>query len=195
VNHSNPSPENALAVSFRQGTSSIFSKRTTPNWQRRFNPVELPLGHVPAIWVAWGIGGCRHPEHLSAARGRAGSARSRFNALALLVTLAACEVILRVVDLRYLRMDESGIAPVYGHDSALGWYPIPNSAQTLQRRPHRACAPQQHRVARYRTRGDAKPTIAFVGDSFVWGYDAEEHERFTISCATGCPPTTSPMSG
>jgi hypothetical protein len=24
-----------------------------------------------------------------------------------------------------------------------------------------------------------KPTIAFVGDSFVWGYDAEESERFT----------------
>jgi len=24
-----------------------------------------------------------------------------------------------------------------------------------------------------------KPTIAFVGDSFVWGYDAEQDERFT----------------
>ena len=24
-----------------------------------------------------------------------------------------------------------------------------------------------------------KPTIAFIGDSFVWGYDAEQNERFT----------------
>src|SRR5262249_17038744 len=26
---------------------------------------------------------------------------------------------------------------------------------------------------------NAKPTIAFVGDSFVWGYDAEAEERFS----------------
>ena len=50
--------------------------------------------------------------------------------IVLLATLAACEMILRVIDLRYLRMDESGVAPVYAHDAELGWYPIPNSAQT-----------------------------------------------------------------
>ena len=97
----------------------------------------------------------------------------------LLVTLAACEVILRVIDLRYLRLDESGVAPVYAHDPELGWFPIPNSAQsyTGARTVHvhhnsiglRDIEPEQ----------TAKPAIAFVGDSFVWGYDAEEDERFT----------------
>jgi len=99
--------------------------------------------------------------------------------LVLAVTLAACEVILRVVDLRYLRMDESGIAPVYGHDAALGWYPIPNSAQTYS--GARSVHVRHNSIGLRDIEPEAtqKPTIAFVGDSFVWGYDAEEHERFT----------------
>jgi hypothetical protein len=99
--------------------------------------------------------------------------------LVLLVTLAACEAILRVVDLRYLRMDESGIAPVYAHDAELGWYPIPNSAQTYSGARtvhvrHNSIGLRDIELER-----SPKPTIAFVGDSFVWGYDAEEDERFT----------------
>lgn len=97
----------------------------------------------------------------------------------LVVTLAACEAILRVIDLRYLRMDESGIAPVYAHDDELGWFPIPNSSQlyTGARTVH-----VRHNSIGLRDiepEANAKPTIAFVGDSFVWGYDAEEDERFT----------------
>ena len=99
--------------------------------------------------------------------------------LILLITLVVAEVILRVIDLRYLRLDESGVQPVYAHDAELGWFPIPNSLQsytgsrTVQVHHNsigfRDAEPQQ----------TGKPTIAFAGDSFVWGYDAEEGERFT----------------
>jgi len=99
--------------------------------------------------------------------------------LILVVTLAIAEAILRVIDLRYLRIDESGVQPVYAHDAQLGWFPIPNSDQTYtgSRTVHvhhnslgfRDIEPEQ----------TTNPTIAFVGDSFVWGYDSEEDERFT----------------
>ncbi len=48
----------------------------------------------------------------------------------LCATLAAAEAILRIIDLRYLRIDESGVAPVYAHHAELGWFPIPNSVQS-----------------------------------------------------------------
>jgi hypothetical protein len=99
--------------------------------------------------------------------------------LVLLVTLAACEAILRVVDLRYLRMDESGVAPVYGHDTELGWYPIPNSAQTYSGARTVQVRHNSIGLRDIEPEASRKPTIAFVGDSFVWGYDAEESERFT----------------
>jgi hypothetical protein len=99
--------------------------------------------------------------------------------IVLVVTLGACEAILRVIDLRYLRMDESGVAPVYAHDAGLGWYPIPNSAQTYS--GARAVHVRHNSMGLRDIEPEAspKPTIAFVGDSFVWGYDAEESERFT----------------
>jgi len=99
--------------------------------------------------------------------------------LILVVTLAVAEVVLRVIDLRYLRLDESGVQPVYARDAELGWFPIPNSDQTYtgSRTVHvhhnslgfRDIEPEQ----------TAKPMIAFVGDSFEWGYDSEGGERFT----------------
>lgn len=99
--------------------------------------------------------------------------------LILVITLGVAEAILRVIDLRYLRMDESGVQPVYAHDSELGWFPIPNSVQTYtgSRTVH-----VHHNSIGLRDielEATQKPTIAFLGDSFVWGYDAEQGERFT----------------
>jgi hypothetical protein len=99
--------------------------------------------------------------------------------LILVVTLAAAEVVLRVIDLRYLRLDESGVQPVYAHDAELGWFPIPNSVQTYT---GSRTVQVHHNSMGFRDvepEQNDKPTIAFVGDSFVWGYDSEQGERFT----------------
>src|ERR1043165_1368405 len=99
--------------------------------------------------------------------------------LILAITLGVAEAVLRVVDLRYLRLDESGVQPVYAHDAELGWCPIPNSNQTY---PGSRTVQVHHNSLGFRDiePGETgKPTIAFVGDSFVWGYDSQEGERFT----------------
>jgi hypothetical protein len=96
-----------------------------------------------------------------------------------IVTLAALEVILRVVDLRELREGVSERSLSYQYDAELGWMPIPGSSSTVTN----ARAIQAH----HNSLGlrdeefvlDAKPTIMFLGDSFVWGLDAEAGERFS----------------
>jgi len=99
--------------------------------------------------------------------------------LILVITLGVAEVILRVIDLRYLRLDESGTQPVYAHDAELGWFPIPNSSQTYT---GSRTVQVHHNSVGFRDiepQQTGKPTIAFVGDSFVWGYDSAQGERFT----------------
>jgi hypothetical protein len=86
---------------------------------------------------------------------------------------------LRIVDLRELREGVSERSLSYRYDADLGWMPIPglNSTVTNARTIH----------ARHNSLGlrddeftlDAKPTILFLGDSFVWGLDAEAGERFS----------------
>lgn len=104
-----------------------------------------------------------------------------FGAIAVvtIVTLAALEIVLRVADLRELREGISERSLSYRYDPELGWAPIPgsNSDVTNARTVH----------ARHNSLGlrddeftlDAKPTILFLGDSFVWGLDAEQGERFS----------------
>ncbi len=96
-----------------------------------------------------------------------------------IVTLGALEIILRIVDLRELREGVSERSLSYQYDAELGWMPIPGSSSTATN------ARTIH--ARHNSLGlrdeefilDAKPTIMFLGDSFVWGLDAEAGERFT----------------
>ena len=93
--------------------------------------------------------------------------------------LAVAEVVLRVIDLRYLRAHRVGAERIYNYDAELGWFPVTNSdvSFTGMRTIHvhhnslglRDIEPDSTR----------KPAIAFFGDSFVWGYDAEQNERFT----------------
>jgi hypothetical protein len=99
--------------------------------------------------------------------------------LATIVTLAAIEIILRVVDLRILRESTSERSLTYRYDAELGWAPTPNSSSivTTARTIH-----AQHNGLGFRDiefKSDARPVILFLGDSFVWGVDAEANERFT----------------
>jgi hypothetical protein len=100
-------------------------------------------------------------------------------AIMTIVTLAALEVVLRVVDLRELREGVSERSLSYQYDAELGWIPVPGSSSTVTN------ARSIH--ARHNSLGlrdeeftpDAKPTIMLLGDSFVWGLDAEAGERFS----------------
>src|SRR5882672_11540839 len=93
-------------------------------------------------------------------------------AVMMIVTLAALEIVLRIVDLRELREGVSERSLSYQYDAELGWMPIPGSnstvsnARTIQAH-HNSLGLRDDEFTL-----DAKPTILLLGDSFVWGLDA-----------------------
>jgi hypothetical protein len=101
------------------------------------------------------------------------------SAFSLLLTLAALEVFLRIADFRELRETLTEHSLAYDYDAGLGWMPIPGSSGTIK----------TFRTTQYRHNSlglrdedftlDSKPTILFLGDSFVWGLDSQADERFT----------------
>jgi len=96
-----------------------------------------------------------------------------------LVSLAAIEIALRLADLRILREASSERSLSYRYDAELGWMPIPNSSSviTTARSIH-----AKHNSLGFRDiefASSAQPAMLFMGDSFVWGVDAEANERFT----------------
>lgn len=107
--------------------------------------------------------------------------RSLFVYLAIcVVTLAVMEVMLRVLDIRYLR-DEArpGDEQSFRFDPELGWAGIPNSAATIVgSRPffvkHNSLGVRDIEPGPPRA-----PTILFIGDSFTWGYDADADQMFS----------------
>jgi GDSL-like Lipase/Acylhydrolase family len=96
-----------------------------------------------------------------------------------MVTLAATEIILRVADFRALRQDASERSLAYGYDAELGWAPIPYSVSTVTtaRTIHARNNSLGFRDVEFKP--DGRPVMLFIGDSFVWGVDAEASERFT----------------
>ena len=96
-----------------------------------------------------------------------------------LATLAVLEVVLRVADFAELRETLTASSLAHDYDSELGWMPVPSSSGAIKtfRTTH-----YQHNSLGLRDEEfklDAKPTIMFLGDSFVWGLDSEADERFT----------------
>jgi hypothetical protein len=96
-----------------------------------------------------------------------------------IVTLAALEIVLRVADFRELREGVSERSLSYRYDPELGWAPLPNSSSVVA---NARTIHAQHNSLGLRDVEfslDATPTILFLGDSFVWGLDAEAGERFS----------------
>jgi hypothetical protein len=96
-----------------------------------------------------------------------------------LVTLVGLEIVLRIADFRELRETLSETSLAYDFDAELGWLPVLGSAGTVQsfRTTH-----YKHNSLGLRDEEpslDGKPTIVFLGDSFVWGLDSEANERFS----------------
>lgn len=77
----------------------------------------------------------------------------------------------------FIRKDERNLT--YRYDQELGWFPVENSKKRYD--GSRSIA-VEHNSRGFR---DAEPGVdtelrmVFLGDSFVWGYDAEKEERFT----------------
>jgi hypothetical protein len=99
--------------------------------------------------------------------------------LVTMLTLAALEVVLRIADFRELREGVSERSLSYRYDAELGWAPLPDSDSivTNARTIHAHHNSLGLRDDEFRL--DAKPTIMFLGDSFVWGLDVEANERFS----------------
>jgi hypothetical protein len=96
-----------------------------------------------------------------------------------ILMLAALEIFLRVADFRELREGVSERSLSYRYDAELGWAPAPNSSSVVA---NARTIHAQHNSLGLRDIEfslDAEPTIMFLGDSFVWGLDAEADERFT----------------
>jgi len=96
-----------------------------------------------------------------------------------LATLVTLEVFLRVADFRELREGVSERSLSYRYDAELGWAPAPNSSSIVA---NARTIHVQHNSLGLRDIEfslDGQPTIMFLGDSFVWGVDAEAAERFS----------------
>lgn len=96
-----------------------------------------------------------------------------------IVTLIGLEIFLRVADFSEFRESMTERSVGYGYDSELGWAPVPNSSGVIK--TFRATQ-YKHNSMGLRDEEftlDAKPTIMFLGDSFVWALDSQADERFT----------------
>jgi hypothetical protein len=99
--------------------------------------------------------------------------------ITIIVTLAMLEMFLRAANFRELREGVTERSLSYRYDAELGWFPVPgSSARVTNARTvsvhHNSMGLRDDEFTR-----DATPTIMFLGDSFVWGLDAETKERFT----------------
>lgn len=105
-------------------------------------------------------------------------------AVATVASIGACCLLLSEVAVRLLLadrlevpLDERSLA--YRHDARLGWFPREGSRSEFT-----GSRTISVRHNSYGFRDDeflpkTRPRIVFLGDSFVWGFDAEESERFT----------------
>lgn len=101
-------------------------------------------------------------------------------AASVVVALLCSEAVLRIFYAERLdtQFDERSL--LYRYDAVLGWFPEENST-------YRFAGANRVITVRNNSRGfrdtehhpGARPGILVLGDSYVWGYDVEEEERFT----------------
>jgi hypothetical protein len=99
--------------------------------------------------------------------------------LIMIATLAATELLLRLANFRELRQDLSERSLTYGYDAELGWAPVPNSVSTVTTARTIHASHNSLGLRDVEFKPDGRPVMLFIGDSFVWGVDAEANERFT----------------
>ncbi len=107
--------------------------------------------------------------------------KNYINILFLVFVTATClifaELVVRKIIPASIYKDERNLA--YEHNADLGWFPKKNSAREFQ---GSRLVKATHNDMGFRDINHKKnnlPNITFLGDSFVWGYDVEDNERFT----------------
>ena len=99
--------------------------------------------------------------------------------LSLICFLGITEITMRIFlkDALGIRVDEMTV--LYRYDENLGWFPLENSNKTVKANKifevehnSRGFRDSEHIIGH-------NPRIVFLGDSFVWGYDVDQQERFT----------------
>ena len=100
-------------------------------------------------------------------------------ALQTIIALVGVELVLRILDLRYLRLENGSNTLPYQHDPEIGWVPIANWVGPFTGLRTTTVRQNSLGLRDIEHEGGPRPTIMVVGDSFVWGYDVEAKERFT----------------
>jgi hypothetical protein len=97
----------------------------------------------------------------------------------LLISLLVAEAFLRI----FYREDLGGQTDVrnlgYRYDRELGWFPVANQRQSFKASRTITAAHNSDGFRGPELARNNNPRLVFLGDSLVWGYDAEASERFT----------------
>jgi len=98
---------------------------------------------------------------------------------ALCVSATSAEIALRLFFSArfFIYQDEKTL--LYRYDPTLGWFPIPGARQRFLASRVFSVANNSQGFRAPEFVSSTKPGIAFLGDSFVWGYDVEAEERFS----------------
>jgi hypothetical protein len=107
--------------------------------------------------------------------------------LSVLVTLFLAEAGLRRFYWEHFFMYQDEKSLLYRYDEVLGWFPIPNARERFLASRVFSVTNNSEGFRAPEHVPSNKPGIAFIGDSFVWGYDAEAEERFTDKLQTKRP--------
>lgn len=113
--------------------------------------------------------------------------RITYYAVTLLVLAGCTEAVLRIGWADTFRPWNNEINTAYHHHERLGWFPTPGFSGQLK---GSNVYTTHHNSDGFRDREHGKktkPRILFVGDSFVYGYDVNEGERFTDLVASQLP--------
>ncbi len=95
----------------------------------------------------------------------------------LIILVIGGEIVARILLDKYYVLDEINLT--YRYDEELGWFPVENSSKQFK---GTRLINVQHNNNGFRDINHGpkeKKRIAFLGDSFVWGYDVDFGERFT----------------
>jgi hypothetical protein len=105
----------------------------------------------------------------------------------LVFTLVAGELALRFFFADRLSLYQDERNAVFRYDPELGWFPLAYSVATYTgSHPIHV----RHNSLGFRDRehpAKTKPRLVFLGDSYVWGFDVEQDERFTDRLAARLP--------